>query len=77
MYAATSLSPVCTFLPDANFFWQGLALVFGVMFGRNATGAEHAYNWYLTADLSSVIFFEPQNGNEMANPHYVGYFSVF
>ena len=60
------------FLPDANFFWQGLTLVFGVMFRRNATRAGHAFNWYLTTNLSSVIFFEPQNRNEMANPHYSG-----
>lgn len=67
----------CPYIPsDGNFFWQGLAILFGVMFGRNASGA-NAYNWYLTANLSGVIFFEPQNGNEMVNPGYTGYFGVF
>jgi hypothetical protein len=56
---------------------NGYAIIFGIMFGRNAKGEAHAYNWYLNADLNGITFFEPQNGNEMANPGYNGYFSVF
>jgi len=60
-----------------NIRADDIAIVFGVMFGRNASGAGHAYNWYLTPDLSGIIFFEPQNGNEMVDPGYTGYFGVF
>ena len=77
MYASTSHISCLYIPPDANFFWQGVAILFGVMFGRNAAGTGHAYNWYLTADLSGIIFFEPQNGNEMVDPRYVGNFGVF
>ena len=46
------------------------------MFGRNANGVGHAYNWYLAPDLNSILF-DPQNGSEMVNPGYTGYFGVF
>jgi len=62
---------------NSNLRANVCGILFGIMFGRNASGDAHAYNWYLSADLSSIIFFEPQNGNEMINPGYNGYFSVF
>jgi hypothetical protein len=72
------LLPARTYLTaDVNNFPQGYAIIFGIMFGRNAKGEAHAYNWYLNADLNGITFFEPQNGNEMANPGYNGYFAVF
>jgi len=46
------------------------------MFGSNA-GRVHAYNWYLSEDRDSIIFFEPQNGGEKVDPGYMGYFAVF
>jgi hypothetical protein len=47
------------------------------MFGRNANGIGHAYNWYLAPDLNSILFLDPQDGSEMVNPGYTGYFGVF
>jgi len=60
-----------------NIRADGIAIVFGVMFGRKTSGEAHAYNWYLTPDLSSIIFFEPQHGNEMVDSGYPAYFGVF
>jgi len=62
---------------NSNLRANGCAILFGLMFGENASGAKHAYNWYPSPDFSSIIFFEPQHGNEMVNPGYNGYFSVF
>ena len=57
---------------------QGVAILFGVMFGRDVNGVAHAYNWYLAplADLNSIFFFNPQTG-EMVDPGHTGYFGVF
>jgi hypothetical protein len=56
---------------------DGYAVVFGIMFGNRSDGTAHAYNWFLNGDLTGITFFEPQNGHEMVNPGYNGYFAVF
>ncbi|KAH9482061.1 hypothetical protein JR316_0004156 [Psilocybe cubensis] len=55
---------------------DGFAILWGVMFGEKGTST-HAYNFYLNESLDAVVFFEPQNGQEMADIGYQGYFSVF
>lgn len=59
-----------------NFYKQGVAILFGTMFGANGSEV-HAYNWYLGKDLNSITFFEPKNGEEKVKPGYRGYFAVF
>ena len=77
MYAVNLHHISCPYISsDTNLFWQGVAIVFGVMFGRNTTGLL-AYNWYLKADLSGIIFFQPQIGAETVDPGYMGYFGIF
>jgi hypothetical protein len=56
---------------------DGITVLFGVMFGENISGKKHSYNWYLTQDLSSLVFFEPQNGTEVTPTGYTGYFGLF
>jgi len=54
-----------------------VAILFGVMFGRDANGDAHAYNWYLAPNLNAILFFDPQNGMEMVDPGHMAYFGVF
>ncbi|KIJ39841.1 carbohydrate-binding module family 13 protein [Sphaerobolus stellatus SS14] len=63
-----------TFKADVS----GFAMLCGMMFGRQATGA-HAYNWFVdSTDKSKIVFFEPQNGTYADNAWgYAGYFGLF
>ncbi|PPQ74703.1 LOW QUALITY PROTEIN: hypothetical protein CVT25_007632 [Psilocybe cyanescens] len=55
---------------------DGVAILWGVMFGTNGQSG-HAYNWYLNKELDSIMFFEPQNGQESTNIGYNGFFAIF
>jgi hypothetical protein len=46
------------------------------MYGNSANGA-HAYNWYPTQDFSSIVIFEPQNGQAQATSAYKAYFGIY
>ncbi|KAI0664077.1 Moa, A lectin from the mushroom marasmius Oreades in complex with the trisaccharide Galgalglcnac [Cubamyces menziesii] len=63
---------------DSSFKADGFAIICGVMFGTNAVGQGHAYNWMISPeDHSAIVFFEPQNNTFMENPGYKAYFGVF
>ncbi|KIJ30840.1 carbohydrate-binding module family 13 protein [Sphaerobolus stellatus SS14] len=63
---------------NQTFKADGFAMLCGMMFGRQATGA-HAYNWFVdSTDKSKIVFFEPQNGTYADNAWvYAGYFGLF
>lgn len=42
---------------------QGLSVLFGIMYGETRMGPR-AYNWYLTRDMHSLVFFDAQTGEE-------------
>ncbi|KIO26697.1 hypothetical protein M407DRAFT_24010 [Tulasnella calospora MUT 4182] len=39
------------------------SILFGIIYGEAKTGPR-AYNWYLTQDMRSLIFFDAQTGKE-------------
>ena len=65
--ATTSLSPCPYMFFDANFFCQGITVLFGITFGQ-ISGENCSYNWYLNSDLDKVVYFDPQNGTEVKPP---------
>lgn len=46
---------------------QGYGLLFGLLYGQAEQGPT-AYNWYLSQDLESLVFFDPQTGTEYMPP---------
>lgn len=42
---------------------QGVSVLFGIIYGEPKKGPK-AYNWYLTADMCSLVFFDAQIGQE-------------
>ncbi|KAG8911654.1 hypothetical protein FRC01_005599 [Tulasnella sp. 417] len=42
---------------------HGYAVLFGIIFGGARKGPK-AYNWYLTPDMRSLVFFDAQTGKE-------------
>jgi len=42
---------------------DGYGVLFGIVYGQAQLGPG-AYNWYLTPDLESLVFFDPQTGME-------------
>lgn len=41
----------------------GFGILFGIIYGEARKGPK-AYNWYLTEDMRSLVFFDPQTGRE-------------
>jgi len=46
---------------------DGFSLLFGIVYG-NARKGPKAYNWYLSRDMHSVVFFDAQTGREYTAP---------
>ncbi|KIO17421.1 hypothetical protein M407DRAFT_32914 [Tulasnella calospora MUT 4182] len=46
-----------------NFRTYGYSILFGIIFGEAKKGPK-AYNWYLSYDMGSLVFFDPQTGIE-------------
>jgi len=46
-----------------NFKVDGYSVLFGLVYGQ-ATKGSKAYNWYLTPDMHSLVFFDAQTGKE-------------
>lgn len=42
---------------------RGFGILFGIIYGEAEKGPK-AYNWYLTEDMRSLVFFDPQTGRE-------------
>lgn len=42
---------------------RGFSILFGSIYGDAKKGPK-AYNWYLTSDMCSLVFFDPQTGKE-------------
>lgn len=42
---------------------QGYSVIFGIVFGEARKGPK-AYNWYLSPDMRSLVFFNAQTGKE-------------
>ncbi|KIO17420.1 hypothetical protein M407DRAFT_32913 [Tulasnella calospora MUT 4182] len=42
---------------------RGYSVLFGIIYGKAKNGPR-AYNWYLAADMFSLVFFDAQTGNE-------------
>lgn len=42
---------------------QGVSFLFGIIYGEAGQGPK-AYNWYLTRDMRSLVFFDAQTGEE-------------
>lgn len=42
---------------------RGYSVLFGIIYGE-ANKGPRAYNWYLSADMCSLVFFDAQSGNE-------------
>ncbi|KAF8642985.1 hypothetical protein AX16_009284 [Volvariella volvacea WC 439] len=62
---------------NARYKADGFGILCGLMFGVHGTAA-HAYNWTLERrDLSTVTFFEPQNGRFSSDPGYNAYFGLY
>ena len=47
--------------------FQGYAVLFGIIFGKGDKGP-NAYNWYLSPDMQSLVFFDAQTGREFTTP---------
>lgn len=46
-----------------NFQTRGFGILFGIIYGGARRGPK-AYNWYLTSDMCSLVFFDTQPGKE-------------
>ncbi|KAG8986038.1 hypothetical protein FRB90_004252, partial [Tulasnella sp. 427] len=46
-----------------NLQIHGYSVLFGIIFGGAKIGPK-AYNWYLSADMRSLVLFDPQTGAE-------------
>lgn len=46
-----------------RFRIHGYSVLFGIVFGKARKGPK-AYNWYLSPDLKSLVFFDAQTGKE-------------
>ncbi|KAG8906950.1 hypothetical protein FRC01_007859 [Tulasnella sp. 417] len=42
---------------------RGYSVLFGIVYGGAKKGPK-AYNWYLTSDMSALVFFDAQTGRE-------------
>lgn len=54
-----------------------VAIVFGIVYGINPEGTGHAYNWYLSHDLSRIVTFDPQTGKSDPITQYNAYFGIY
>ncbi|KAJ7892407.1 Moa, A lectin from the mushroom marasmius Oreades in complex with the trisaccharide Galgalglcnac [Mycena leptocephala] len=59
-----------------NIKADGLSILCGFMAGYSEN-AGHAYNWTLSDDLWSILFFEPQNGQFSAVSEYQAAWGIF
>ncbi|KAG8917505.1 hypothetical protein FRC01_002402, partial [Tulasnella sp. 417] len=44
----------------------GFGVLFGIVYGATPNERK-AYNWYLTDDMLSLVFFDPQTGKEYSS----------
>ncbi|KAG8902660.1 hypothetical protein FRC01_009518, partial [Tulasnella sp. 417] len=42
---------------------RGYSILFGIIYGEARKGPK-AYNWYLSPDMCSLVFFDAQSGKE-------------